>query len=137
MSEIRSKLLFTWGAGSPHACVYERMLCQLKPGATDYLPLSQLRDLLGKEIPDDLFDRVIFWFSTDAAPLLEQWYEYLGDDTEEGGIEPVRVAQALVEGVLRLSTGEVAHDFREHVFPYFRGTDLLTAELIRARSGNE
>jgi hypothetical protein len=112
------------------------MLAELKPGAVDYLPLSQLRELFGRDLADSLFDRIIFWFSSDAVQLFEAWYEYLDDEVDEGGISPEELAHALRSGKLTLDSGRVVQDFREHLFPYFRGTDHLEAELRSARGSN-
>ena len=136
MTYVEEKIVSTWGDNSPHALVYQRMLAELKPGAIDYLPLSQLRDLFGRDLSDLLFDQIIFWFSSDAVQLFETWYEYLDDDVDEGSISPTELAYALREGKLTLDSGKVTQDFREHVFPYFRGTDHLEAELNAVRGSN-
>jgi hypothetical protein len=133
VSNIAEKIVDTWGPDSPHLLVFNRMLGELKPDAVDYLPLSQLRDLLGKGISEDLFDRVIFWFSSDVVHLLDPLYEYMEEDSDEGDISLNDVAAALRMGEMQLPSGRIIKDFREHLFVYFRGTDSLECELRRAR----
>lgn len=137
MSRIRQQIAETWGKDSPHVLIFARLLEKLKPNSTQYLPLSQLRDLCGRDIPDSEFDRAIFWFSSDAIKLLEARYEYIEGDVDEGDISPIELANAIRSGGLTLSSGIIVKDFRGHLYPYFCGTSSLESELRLARGSHD
>ncbi|MBD3308165.1 hypothetical protein GF339_17105 [candidate division KSB3 bacterium] len=132
--DIEIRIIEDWGSDSCPMLLFRRLLKELRPGATRYLPPHYLANLVKDHYGVKQVEDAARYLSGPRIGLFELAFELIEEDNESRDIETAMVLEALRTGILiDPETGERIIDFETKVFMYFRGTDLLEKLVEHAR----